>query len=51
MFADGSVPEEIGVGEEALAGVFAELVSAFLHVLAGPVQSEDHDVATYRVHL
>ena len=51
MFADGPVPEEIGVCEEAFALLFAELMPAFLHVLASPIQSENHDVAAYRIHL
>lgn len=51
MLADRPVPEEIAVRVEALRILLSHLMSVFSHVLAGPIQSEDHYVAANRIHL
>lgn len=51
MFADGSEPEEVGVGSEALVFLLSDSHLAILHAFADLIESEYLDVAGDHVHV
>ncbi len=51
MFADGSEPEEVGVGSEALVLLLSDSHLAILHAFADLIKSKYLDVAGDHVHV